>query len=96
MTDDDKINSLKQACDRYLVDQKAKIYQEMAAALLEKTAELQDSLDITAEAFRVCIDRKMAAAKLIEPEEARQTRIQQLEEDLEEFAILQSNLTDRF
>lgn len=90
-----QLDSLKEACNQYLVGQKAEARQQIASFLLEKTAELQDRLDNTFETFIVSMDKKMAAAERIEREAIRNIRVQQLQRDLEEFAILQGDLADR-
>jgi ADP-heptose:LPS heptosyltransferase len=91
-----QVDSLKEACNQYLVGQKAEARQQIASFLLEKTAELQDRLDNTFEIFIVSMDKKMAAAERIEREAIRNIRVMQLQRDLEEFAILQGDLADRF
>jgi DNA-binding FadR family transcriptional regulator len=91
-----QVDSLKEACNQYLVGQKAEARQQIASYLSEKTAELQDRLDNTFETFIVSMDKKMAAAERIEREAIRNIRVQQLQRDLEEFAILQGDLADSF
>lgn len=91
-----QVDSLKEACNQFLVGQKAEIRQQIASFLLAKTNELQESLDRTFTDFATSMDAKMAAAELIERDVIRNTRMRQLERDLEEFALLQAELADRF
>lgn len=91
-----QVDSLKEACNQYLVGQKAEARQQIASFLSEKTAELQDRLDSTFDIFIVSMDRKMAAAERIDREAIRNIRVLQLQRDLEEFAILQGDLADSF
>jgi hypothetical protein len=91
-----QVESLKEACNQYLVGQKAEVRQQIASFLLDKTAELQESLDKTFTDFATSMDKKMAEAEAIERDLIRNVRIQQLERDFQEFAALQGDLADRF
>jgi hypothetical protein len=91
-----QVDSLKEACNQYLIGQKAEIRQQVASFLLAKTHELQENLDRTFDQFIASMERKMAAAEAIDRAVIRNVRIAQLERDLEEFAVLQAELADRF
>jgi hypothetical protein len=91
-----QVESLKETCNQYLVGQKAEIRQQVASFLLEKTHELQESLDATSTAFMDSMDAKMTAAEAIERESIRNVRMQQLERDMYAFSDLQNELADRF
>lgn len=91
-----QVDSLKEACNQYLIGQKAEARQQIASFLLEKTADLQESLDRTFKNFATAMDQKMAEAELIERKSIRDIRVRQLERDLEEFGYLQADLADRF
>jgi hypothetical protein len=91
-----QLESLKESCNHYLVGQKAEVRQQVASFLLAKTVELQDSLDRIFNDFIVAMDAKMTAAEKIDQEELRRIRMLQLDRDLENFAILQAELIDRF
>jgi hypothetical protein len=91
-----QVESLKEACNQYLVGQKAEIRQQVASFLLDKTHELQERLDKTFTAFLDSMEEKMTAAEAIKRDSIRELRMAQLERDMLEFAALQAELADRF
>jgi hypothetical protein len=91
-----QIQSLTEHCNQYLVREKAEIRQATATFLLQKKLDLEKELDNIFEEFIARMEIKLKEAEAIPNPILKRVREVKLEESINTFIELHSNLVDQF
>jgi hypothetical protein len=87
---------LEEACEQYLIRQRAEARQQMAIHILSEQKKLQELVNSITKEFTNSMAEKMQKIEVIEQEYIRNVLRKQLEEDIAEFMDLQLNLLEGF
>jgi hypothetical protein len=88
--------NLEEACEQYLIRQRAEARQQMAIYILSEDRKLQERFNSITKEFMNSMAGKMQKIEVIEQEYIRNALSKQLEEDIAEFMDLQLNLLEGF
>jgi formate dehydrogenase maturation protein FdhE len=88
--------NLEEACEQYLIRQRAEARQQMAIHILSEQKKLQEFVNSLMMEFTNSMAEKMQKIEVIEQEYIRNALSKQLEEDIDEFMNLQLNLLESF
>lgn len=89
-----QLQNLRESSKQHLAKMKGNLRGDTARFLADKVTELLKQIDRTSEDFFLHLDKKLESAEVLKSPRLRETRIRELERQLEEFTDSQRKLVN--